>query len=65
VVVGVNDTLRCTFDIRAVAARLDQVYAAACTEQGTVQLTACLPDPGRTLGLPGPSPTRWPGGNGP
>ncbi|MBB6078229.1 lysophospholipase L1-like esterase [Streptomyces paradoxus] len=53
VVVGVNDTLRCTFDIRAVAARLDQVYAA-CTEHGAVLLTACLPDPGRMLGLPAP-----------
>lgn len=52
VVVGVNDTLRCTFDIRAVAARLDQVYAA-CTERGAVLLTACLPDPGTMLGLPG------------
>ncbi|MFE1948698.1 SGNH/GDSL hydrolase family protein [Streptomyces massasporeus] len=52
VVVGVNDTLRCTFDIRAVAARLDQVYAA-CIEQGAVLLTACLPDPGTMLGLPG------------
>ncbi|MER7483425.1 SGNH/GDSL hydrolase family protein [Streptomyces sp. NPDC126510] len=52
VVVGVNDTLRCTFDIGAVAARLDRVYAA-CSEQGAVLLTACLPDPGTMLGLPG------------
>ncbi|MEW2614930.1 SGNH/GDSL hydrolase family protein [Streptomyces sp. NPDC047880] len=52
VVVGVNDTLRCTFDIRAVAARLDQVYAA-CTVQRAVLLTACLPGPGTMLGLPG------------
>ncbi|CCK31557.1 hypothetical protein BN159_7178 [Streptomyces davaonensis JCM 4913] len=52
VVVGVNDTLRCTFDIQAVAARLDQVYAAL-TERGAVVLTACLPDPGSMLGLPG------------
>ncbi|MFJ4203003.1 SGNH/GDSL hydrolase family protein [Streptomyces sviceus] len=52
VVVGVNDTLRCTFDIHAVAARLDEVYAAF-TEQGAVLLTACLPDPGTMLGLPG------------
>ncbi|MEU6609756.1 SGNH/GDSL hydrolase family protein [Streptomyces shenzhenensis] len=52
VVIGVNDTLRCTFDIHAVAARLDQVYAAF-TRQGTVLLTACLPDPGAMLGLPG------------
>ncbi|MGK5691878.1 SGNH/GDSL hydrolase family protein [Streptomyces sp. URMC 128] len=53
VVIGVNDTLRCTFDIQAVAARLDRVYATL-TEQGAVLLTACLPDPGAMLGLPGP-----------
>ncbi|WP_406129011.1 SGNH/GDSL hydrolase family protein [Streptomyces sp. NBC_00989] len=52
VVIGVNDTLRCTFDIQAVAARLDEVYAAF-TAQGAVLLTACLPDPGAMLGLPG------------
>ncbi|NGO08251.1 SGNH/GDSL hydrolase family protein [Streptomyces sp. HC44] len=52
VVIGVNDTLRCTFDIHAVAARLDEVYAAF-TGQGAVLLTACLPDPGAMLGLPG------------
>ncbi|MET7453676.1 SGNH/GDSL hydrolase family protein [Streptomyces sp. NPDC005574] len=52
VIIGVNDTLRCTFDIRAVAARLDTVYAA-CADLGAVLLTACLPDPGGTLGLPG------------
>lgn len=52
VIVGVNDTLRCTFDIRAVAARLDEIYGA-CARQGTQLLTACLPDPGAMLGLPG------------
>ncbi|MFC8350706.1 SGNH/GDSL hydrolase family protein [Streptomyces sp. NPDC057280] len=52
VVVGVNDTLRCTFGIHAVAARLDAVYAAF-TAQGALLLTACLPDPGAMLGLPG------------
>jgi len=52
VVIGVNDALRCTFDIHAVAARLDAVYAAV-TAQGAVLLTACLPDPGAMLGLPG------------
>ncbi|MFS8203485.1 SGNH/GDSL hydrolase family protein [Streptomyces sp. CWNU-52B] len=52
VVIGVNDTLRCTFDIHAVAGRLDEVYAAF-TGQGAVLLTACLPDPGAMLGLPG------------
>ncbi|MEW2398320.1 SGNH/GDSL hydrolase family protein [Streptomyces sp. NPDC046862] len=52
VVIGVNDTLRCTFDIHAVAARLDEVYAAF-RAQGALLLTACLPDPGAMLGLPG------------
>ncbi|MEU2927463.1 SGNH/GDSL hydrolase family protein [Streptomyces sp. NPDC007251] len=52
VVIGVNDTLRGTFDIRAVAAHLDGVYAAV-TRQGATLLTACLPDPGAMLGLPG------------
>jgi lysophospholipase L1-like esterase len=51
VVIGVNDTLRCTFDIHAVAERLDEVYAAF-TGQGATLLTACLPDPGSMLGLP-------------
>lgn len=52
VVVGVNDTLRRTFDIHAVTARLDTVYGAL-RERGAVLLTACLPDPGTMLGLPG------------
>ncbi|MFJ6570176.1 SGNH/GDSL hydrolase family protein [Streptomyces sp. NPDC091292] len=52
VVVGVNDTLRCTFDIHAVASRLDAVYARFA-DRGTTVLTACLPDPGAMLGLPG------------
>ncbi|MEW2302952.1 SGNH/GDSL hydrolase family protein [Streptomyces sp. NPDC006655] len=52
VVIGVNDTLRCTFDIHAVAERLDKVYAAF-TASGATLLTACLPDPGSMLGLPG------------
>ncbi|MFF2851189.1 SGNH/GDSL hydrolase family protein [Streptomyces sp. NPDC058001] len=52
VVVGVNDTLRCTFDIPSVASRLDAVYARFA-ERGTTLLTACLPDPGAMLGLPG------------
>ncbi|MGW3027343.1 SGNH/GDSL hydrolase family protein [Streptomyces sp. NPDC001221] len=52
VVIGVNDTLRYTFDIHAVAARLDQVYAAF-RAQNALLLTACLPDPGSMLRLPG------------
>ncbi|MFD7407579.1 SGNH/GDSL hydrolase family protein [Streptomyces sp. NPDC059866] len=52
VLVGVNDTLRRTFDIHHVAERLDKVYAAFA-RQGTALLTACLPDPGSMLGLPG------------
>ncbi|MFI6940109.1 SGNH/GDSL hydrolase family protein [Streptomyces sp. NPDC050418] len=51
VLVGVNDTLRYTFDIRAVASRLDAVYAEFAG-RGAVLLTACLPDPGTMLGLP-------------
>ncbi|MFD5815467.1 SGNH/GDSL hydrolase family protein [Streptomyces sp. NPDC127038] len=51
VVIGVNDTLRYTFDIRSVAERLDTVYSAF-RARGTTVLTACLPDPGSMLGLP-------------
>ncbi|MEV7870288.1 SGNH/GDSL hydrolase family protein [Streptomyces sp. NPDC088124] len=53
VVVGVNDTLRCAFDIQDLAPRLDRVCAALAA-RGTVLLTACLPDPGTMLGLPAP-----------
>lgn len=53
VVVGVNDTLRRSFDIRSLAARLDEV-CALLAGGGSVLLTACLPDPGTALGLPGP-----------
>jgi lysophospholipase L1-like esterase len=52
VVVGVNDTLRSTYDIEKIAERLDRVYASFA-RQGTAVLTACLPDPGTMLGLPG------------
>ncbi|MFD5327238.1 SGNH/GDSL hydrolase family protein [Streptomyces sp. NPDC127092] len=53
VVVGVNDTLRRTFDIGLLARRLDRVCAELAAS-GAVLLTACLPDPGRMLGLPAP-----------
>ncbi|MEU8622832.1 SGNH/GDSL hydrolase family protein [Streptomyces sp. NPDC048623] len=53
VVVGVNDTLRRTFDIGLLARRLDRV-CAELAGAGAVLLTACLPDPGRMLGLPPP-----------
>ncbi|MGW7360440.1 SGNH/GDSL hydrolase family protein [Streptomyces sp. NPDC054802] len=53
VVVGVNDTLRRTFDIAELARRLDAVCAALAARR-TVLLTACLPDPGAMLGLPAP-----------
>ncbi|WP_374212055.1 SGNH/GDSL hydrolase family protein [Streptomyces sp. C10-9-1] len=53
VVVGVNDTLRRTFDTTALARRLDEVLAAL-DAGGTVLLTACLPDPGSMLALPSP-----------
>ncbi|WP_225802771.1 SGNH/GDSL hydrolase family protein [Streptomyces sp. NK15101] len=53
VVVGVNDTLRRTFDIELLTRRLDRV-CADLHAVGAVLLTACLPDPGRMLGLPPP-----------
>ncbi|MBT2396127.1 SGNH/GDSL hydrolase family protein [Streptomyces sp. ISL-100] len=53
VVVGVNDTLRRTFDIHDLTVQLDAV-CAALTAGGAVLLTACLPDPGTMLGLPAP-----------
>ncbi|MFF0557545.1 SGNH/GDSL hydrolase family protein [Streptomyces sp. NPDC004266] len=53
VVVGVNDTLRHTFDIGLLARCLDRV-CADLDAVGAVLLTACLPDPGRMLGLPPP-----------
>ncbi|GAA3369070.1 hypothetical protein GCM10020367_09970 [Streptomyces sannanensis] len=53
VVVGVNDTLRHSFDIHALALRFDEV-CAALAGRGAVLLTACLPDPGAMLGLPAP-----------
>lgn len=51
VIVGGNDTLRATYDIHAVARHLDTTLGSL-VEDGTVLLTACLPDPGRMLGLP-------------
>ncbi|MEV3992486.1 SGNH/GDSL hydrolase family protein [Streptomyces sp. NPDC049837] len=53
VVVGVNDTLRRTFDIAEIAVALDRVCGQLAAE-GAVLLTACLPDPGAMLGLPPP-----------
>ncbi|MCX5214223.1 SGNH/GDSL hydrolase family protein [Kitasatospora sp. NBC_00240] len=53
VVVGGNDTLRSGFDIRHTARELDTALGALAGE-GTQLLTACLPDPGLLLRLPGP-----------
>ncbi|SED29831.1 Lysophospholipase L1 [Streptomyces sp. 2224.1] len=52
-VVGANDTLRAAFAIERVAAALDRAHSALSAD-GAVVLTACLPDPGRMLGLPAP-----------
>lgn len=52
-VVGANDTLRAAFAIERVAAALDRAHGALSGD-GAVVLTACLPDPGRMLGLPAP-----------
>ncbi|MEZ0093338.1 SGNH/GDSL hydrolase family protein [Streptacidiphilus sp. EB129] len=53
VIVGVNDTLRASYDIHALAGDLDAALGALAAE-GSTLLTACLPDPGRMLRLPGP-----------
>ncbi|MQS08165.1 SGNH/GDSL hydrolase family protein [Streptomyces sp. IF17] len=53
VLVGGNDTLRTSFDIHRVARSLDTVVGTLVAD-GTVVVTACLPDPGRLLSLPGP-----------
>ncbi|MGW8889328.1 SGNH/GDSL hydrolase family protein [Streptomyces sp. NPDC055749] len=53
VVVGVNDTLRRSFDLTSLARRLDEVCGLLAAG-GAVLLTACLPDPGSVLGLPTP-----------
>ena len=53
VLVGVNDTLRARYDIADVAHNLDATMGALAAD-GALLLTACLPDPGRMLGLPGP-----------
>jgi lysophospholipase L1-like esterase len=52
VVVGVNDTLRRTFDVAAIAASLAHTVGALRAAGATV-LTTRLPDPGRMFGLPG------------
>jgi lysophospholipase L1-like esterase len=52
VVVGVNDTLRRTFDVAAIAASLAHTLGALRAAGATV-LTMRLPDPGRMFGLPG------------
>ncbi|WP_438489146.1 SGNH/GDSL hydrolase family protein [Streptomyces sp. S186] len=51
--VGANDTLRAAFAIDRVAAALDRAHGTL-SAGGAVVLTACLPDPGRMLGLPAP-----------
>jgi lysophospholipase L1-like esterase len=51
VVVGVNDTLRGSFNIAAIGARMLHIVEALC-RQGTVVVTVCLPEPGKMLRLP-------------
>ncbi|MBB0229059.1 SGNH/GDSL hydrolase family protein [Streptomyces calidiresistens] len=53
VLVGGNDTLRTSFDIHRVARSLDTVVGSLASD-GALVVTACLPDPGRLLRLPGP-----------
>ena len=51
VVVGVNDTLRRSFDVSAVAASVAHTVGSL-RAAGAVVLTMRLPDPGRMFGLP-------------
>jgi lysophospholipase L1-like esterase len=51
VLVGVNDTLRGSFDIGLTAARLGEVIHGLY-DAGAVVVTACLPEPGRLLRMP-------------
>src|SRR5215475_4148397 len=51
VVVGVNDTLRSSFDVAAVSENIRHVLSEL-SSAGTVVVTTCLPDPGRMLRLP-------------
>ncbi|RKE22892.1 SGNH/GDSL hydrolase family protein [Streptomyces sp. TLI_171] len=53
VLVGGNDTLRASFDLDLTARHLAATLSSL-TSAGIVPLTACLPDPGRLLGLPAP-----------
>ncbi len=52
VLVGVNDTLRGTFDPVRIGNDLDQTVGAL-KDAGAIVLTARMPDPGRMFGLPG------------
>ncbi len=52
VVVGINDTLRRTFDPDRLAVGAEHTIGAL-REHGAVVLTMRLPDPGRMFGLPG------------
>ena len=52
VLVGMNDTLRGTFDLGAIAADLERIVATL-ERTGALVLTASLPDPGLLLRIPG------------
>ncbi len=53
VLVGVNDSLRGSFDIKAVGGHLHRTLSAL-RDAGATPVTACLPEPGRMLRLPQP-----------
>jgi lysophospholipase L1-like esterase len=52
VLVGMNDTLRGTFDLTVIAADLERIVATL-ERTGALVLTASLPDPGLLLRIPG------------
>jgi hypothetical protein len=51
VLVGINDTLRKSFDAFGITVNLDRVVSGL-TGIGAIVLTACLPDPALMFGLP-------------
>lgn len=51
VLVGINDTLRASFDVPTVAANLDTIVGSLVAA-GAMVLTAKMPDPGQMLRLP-------------
>lgn len=51
VLVGINNTLRSSFDIKAIGAHMNRIFEEL-RDAGTTIVTVCLPEPGKMLRLP-------------